>query len=89
MFNDKIGQNFVIEQAQAPSITLTLTEVKPLRNFANAPRPPFSLLFRSRGEGALPQRMYPLRHSALGLHSIFLVPVGRDGDEVSYEAVFN
>lgn len=89
MFSDKIGQDFVIEEESSPSIALTLTEVKPLRNFANAPRPPFSLLFKSKSEDPLPQRMYPLRHAALGLRSIFIVPVGRDGDEFSYEAVFN
>lgn len=89
MFSDKIGQGFVIEEPDMPAIELTLTEVKGLPNFANAPRAPFSLLFTSHGKGVLPQRMYPLRHAALGLHSIFLVPVGRDGDKASYEAVFN
>ncbi len=89
MFSDKIGEAFVIEEANAPSIALTLAEVKPLRNFANMPRPPFSLLFKIKGDDVLPQRIYPLRHAALGLHSIFLVPVGRDSDGISYEAVFN
>jgi hypothetical protein len=88
-FSDKIGQAFVVEQADAPAIALTLTEAKPLRNFANAPRAPFSLVFIAKGDSALPQRMYALRHAALGLQSIFLVPIGKDGDTVSYEAVFN
>src|SRR5262249_32680407 len=88
-FSDKIGQAFVIEETDAPAVELTLTEAKPLRNFANAPRAPFSLVFTSRGDFVLAQRMYPLRHPALGLQSIFLVPIGRNGEEVSYEAVFN
>jgi hypothetical protein len=33
--------------------------------------------------------MYPLRHAALGLHAIFLVPIGRDGNVVTYQAIFN
>lgn len=88
-FSDKVGQAFVIEESNAPAVELTLTEAKPLRNFANSPRAPFSLVFTSRGDFVLPQRMYPLRHPALGLQSIFLVPIGKDGDKVSYEAVFN
>ncbi len=89
MFSDKIGQRFAIEEADTPAIELTLTEVKPLRNYANAARAPFSLVFTVNGKGVLPQRMYPLRNAALGLHSIFLVPIGRDGETFRYEAVFN
>lgn len=88
-FSDKIGQAFVIEESAGPSIALTLTEAKPLRNFAIASRAPFSLVFTAKGDPVLPQRMYALRHAALGLQSIFLVPIGKDGDTVSYEAVFN
>lgn len=89
MFSDKIGQTFVIEEAETPAIELTLTEARPLRNFANAPRHPFALMFTTTGVGVLMQRMYALRHAALGLQTIFLVPVGRDGGTVSYEAIFN
>jgi hypothetical protein len=89
MFSNKIGQAFVIEEDDMPAIELLLTEAKALRNFANVPRAPFSLLFTTSGIGVLQQRMYALRHAALGLQSMFLVPVGRDGDTVSYEAVFN
>ena len=89
-FSDKIGEAFVIEESDGPPlIALTLTEAKPLRNFANAPRAPFSLVFTAKGDPVLPQRMYALRHAALGVQSIFLVPIGKDGDTVSYEAVFN
>jgi len=89
MFNDKISQAFVVEEAESPQIELTLIEAKALRNFANAPRAPFSLVFTSQGDFVLPQRMYPLRHPVLGLQSVFLVPIRKDGDKVSYEAVFN
>ena len=44
MFSDKIGQGFVIEEPDMPAIELTLTEVKALRNFANAPRAAHSLI---------------------------------------------
>lgn len=89
MFRDKIGQAFVIEESATPAIELRLAEARALRNFANAPRAPFSLLFTTKGQDVLQQRMYALRHAKLGLQSIFLVPIGRDGDTVRYEAVFN
>jgi hypothetical protein len=89
MFADKLGQTFILEEADAPAVEFTLAEVTPLRNFANLPREPFSLIFVTRGIEALPQRMYPLRHADLGLQSIFLVPIGHKEDEVTYQAIFN
>jgi hypothetical protein len=89
MFADKLGQAFILEEEDVPPIEFTLTEATPLRNFANLPREPFSLIFVTRGIEALPQRMYALRHADLGLHSIFVVPIGRQGDEVTYQAIFN
>lgn len=89
VFNDKVGQAFVIEEPGIPAIKLTLTEAAATRNYANAQRVPFSLLFTSDGVGVLPQRIYALRHADLGLQSIFLVPIGKNGDQVTYEAVFN
>jgi hypothetical protein len=88
-FSDKIGQAFVLEEAGNPPIKLTLTEAKPIQNYAKAARAPFSLLFTTQGDFVLPQRMYALRHAALGLQSIFLVPIAKDRDKVTYEAVFN
>jgi hypothetical protein len=88
-FSDKVGQVFIIEEADYPAIELTLTEVSPLRNYAKLKREPFSLLFTSQGNGVLPQRMYALRHAALGLHSIFLVPIAGSNENVTYQAVFN
>ena len=89
MFADKLGQAFILEEEDVPAIEFTLTEATPLRNFANLPREPFSLIFVTRGIDPLPQRMYALRHAELGLQSLFLVPIGRKGDEVTYQAIFN
>jgi hypothetical protein len=89
MFNDKSGQAFMLERSDAPPITMTLAEVTPLRNYANAPRAPFSLIFTAKGEDVLEQRMYELRHAALGPKWFFLVPVGKKDDTVSYQAIFN
>jgi hypothetical protein len=88
-FSDKVGQDFVIDGSDSPPIALTLTEAKPMRNFGNVARAPFSLLFTTKGDFVLPQRMYALRHVTLGQQTIFLVPVGRDGESTTYQAIFN
>jgi hypothetical protein len=88
-FNDKVGQTFALDEADAPAIPLTLTEAKPLRNYANAKREPFSLLFTSQGDFVLPQRIYGLRHDVLGPVSIFLVPLSHEGGITTYQAIFN
>ena len=51
-------------------------------------RQPFSLLFLGPADPVLPQRIYRLEHDVLGLLEIFLVPIGRDEDGTTYEAVF-
>jgi hypothetical protein len=89
IFSDKVGQPFVVDEPGVPAIELTLVEVVPLRNFANAARAPFSLLFTSRGSAVLPQRIYALRHAVLGLQMIFLVPIAGNSESVTYQAIFN
>ena len=89
MFNDKSGQAFVLERPDAPVIELTLTEVTALRNYANAARAPFSLIFTTQGADVLHQQMYELRHATLVPKWFFLVPIGKKGDTVSYQAIFN
>jgi hypothetical protein len=89
LFGDRIGQTWVIDEPNAPAIALTLTEVESLRNYAKSAREPFSLAFVTHGDFVLPQRMYALRHAALGPMSIFLVPIAKSGDTTTYQAVFN
>jgi hypothetical protein len=89
LFSDKIGQIWVLDEADAPPIELTLTEAEPLRNYAKLKREPFTLFFTTSGDFVLPQRLYALRHSTLGPMAIFLVPIGRQGDTTTYQAVFN
>jgi hypothetical protein len=89
MFSDKVGQAFIFEETGFPALELTLIEAKALRNYGNAAREPFSLLFTSQGSAVLPQRNYALRHAALGLQSIFLVPIAGSQEKVTYQAIFN
>ena len=89
LFSDKVNQIWVVDEPEAPPIELTLTEVEPLKNYAKVAREPFSLYFTTTGDFVLPQRLYALRHSTLGPMTIFLVPIGRQGDTTTYQAVFN
>lgn len=90
-FADKIGHSFALDGPEAPPIALTLTEAAalPNHNLAGRAREPFSLFFTTTGNFILPQQMYGLRHETLGSLAIFLVPVGREGDTVTYQAIFN
>ena len=89
MFSDKVGQAFIVEESEFPAIEMTLAEVKPIPNYANAARAPFSLLFKTRGFGVLLQRMYTLRHRGFRGAGFFLVPIGMKDDVVTYQAIFN
>jgi hypothetical protein len=89
LFSDKVGQTWVLDEPDAPAVELTLTEVEAMRNYGKLKREPFSLWFTTRGNFVLPQRLYALRHAALGQMAIFLVPIGREGDVTTYQAVFN
>jgi hypothetical protein len=89
LFSDKIGQIWVLDEPDAPPIELTLAETEPLRNYAKLKREPFSLSFTAKGDIMLSQRLYAPRHSTLGQMTIFLVPIARQGDTTTYQAVFN
>lgn len=89
LFSDKVGQVWTVDEPQSQPVELTLTEVEPVRNYAKLEREPFSLLFTTKGNFVLPQRIYGLKHASLGAMSIFLVPVGREGDVTTYQALFN
>jgi hypothetical protein len=89
MFYNKSGEAFALERPDAPAITLTLIDVTALRNYANTARAPFSLIFTTRGADVLPQQLYELRHAELGSMWFFLVPIGKTGDTVSYQSIFN
>lgn len=90
-FADKVGEVFAISEQDVPAIPLTLREAEPLNPTLAQPgvRPPFSLIFLARDPRVLPQRIYRMEHNGLGELSIFLVPIGKDAEGVSYQATFN
>ena len=51
-------------------------------------RQPFSLIFRGPREPVLPQAIYALAARHLGALEIFVVPIARNAEGVSYQAIF-
>lgn len=90
-FAGKLGEVFVIGEPDFPAIPLTLAEAEllPARMGPKGVRPPFSLIFLGKDPRVLPQRLYRLEHDEMGEVTIFLVPVGKGADGVSYQATFN
>jgi hypothetical protein len=92
-FDPRLNDRFLVRLGSDRAIEVQLIEVRALREVpAQGPaakRAPFSLLFRGPGDCYLPQRIYPVEHGQLGTLSIFLVPLGPDGEGMLFEAVFN
>ena len=90
-FAPLVGDGFALDDEGAGRLVLELLEARAIEAGApagGAARVPFSLLFRGPGEPVLPQRIYSLRHDALGALEIFIVPVARQPDGMRYEAIF-
>ena len=84
-FVEHVGRSFRVQTGAAP-VDLVLFEVTGLDA---EPERPFSLLFRGPASRPLPQQIHALEHPPLDAFELFLVPVGREGDALIYEAVFN
>ena len=52
-------------------------------------RKPFSLVFLGPPQFVLPQAIYRFEHDGLGTFEIFIVPIGRTAQGVTYEVVFS
>ena len=85
-FGSHVGDVFSLRSA-AGEVSLRLVEVRKLGHAQRAGGA-FSLEFVSPPGPVLPQAIYALDHSTLGSLAIFLVPLGRTPDGVTYEAIF-
>ena len=88
----RIGEEFRLRADVEPPFVLRLSEARP------GPRDPavavytgrpFSLLFRGPQAPVLRQGMHDLESNTLILAGLFVVPLGPDGDDQLYEAVFS
>ena len=83
-----VGERFDV--AEVPGTTWILVEA---RGYGEVLDPTthasFSLLFRGAPDPVVAQQIVTLRHPARGDQAIFVTPIGRDADGVTYQAVFN
>lgn len=89
-FEPQLNQCFTIAWPEG-QLEATLVEVSSSgRSRSEASREPFSLIFEApRESGLLNQGCYTVSNDAMGGNTIFLVPVGENGDNYQYQAVFN
>ncbi len=78
-FNARLGDGSTAE--------FSLEKVSELN--ANGVTRSFSLTFCAPGNVPVEQSIYQLSHETLGAVELFLVPVGRDGDGIYFESIFN
>jgi hypothetical protein len=85
-FRPHLGTSFRLADKSAEFELLDVTE----REGAAQPgsRLSFSVVFRGPSEPVLEQRIRRVEHDSIGVLELFLVPIGRDGGGVLYEAVF-
>jgi hypothetical protein len=94
-FTPHIGTEFVCRTPDGGAYPLRLSEaVGEAEQGRKSPgkeefRSPFSLLFQGPESPVLPQSVYPLEHTELGTLALFIVPIGREGGDILYQAVFN
>ncbi|WP_049622060.1 DUF6916 family protein [Frateuria defendens] len=91
-FAGHVNETFDVALDQDGGSVFTLVEARPLpvqRAVPGMVRAPFSLLFRHESAILFPQKIYQMKHAALGEFGIFLVPVARDRDGFIYQALFN
>jgi hypothetical protein len=84
-FEPLVGDAFVI--AEPARVELELADAKSAGDWPGG-RQPFRLLFRGPRDPLLAQSIYRLEHAVLDPLEIFIVPIARDGDHTSYEAIF-
>jgi hypothetical protein len=88
-FANELGSPFQLKYGADAPLRLELIEATAATPSAvGARRTPFSLLFRGPRQPVLPQKIYRLAHERLGRLEIFIVPLGPDGEGMTYEAIF-
>ena len=87
MFEENLNTRFWLLNEGSEPYAMELFELSD--GYSNPRQEQFSLHFRGDRNQIFPQRIYPMRHDAIGDFDLFLVPVGRDETGTLYEAVFN
>jgi hypothetical protein len=90
VFAPLLGQSFALVDGDSET-ALELVSVQERPEFRSGPefRVPFFLEFSSLSPTPKPQRIYRLKHAALGEIELFLVPLRRDAKGCLYQSTFN
>jgi len=86
-YADCLESVFRVDPASGNQLELTLQQVSEPGNCPGHEN--FSIILRGPAEKMLQQGIYAFEHDRLGLQEIFIVPVARDEQGISYEAIFN
>ncbi len=86
-FRELLNGVFEVRGASGSPIALKLIGVNEKRESPGHEQ--FSLTFRGPREPALDQRIWRFEHHAMGSQDLFAVPIGRDGEGMLYEVIFN
>lgn len=89
-FTPRHGETFHVRLDDGSAVEIRLSQVEgSTERTARVGREPFSLTFRGPLRPILPQRIYTLENAEMGSIAIFLVPLGPEGGEMRYQAVFS
>jgi hypothetical protein len=86
-FASQVNSRFHLIAGPESAMEVELIEFK--AGSKSAHHEAFSIVFRAPAEAPLEQRIYRLEHESMGGFELFLVPIGKSPEGVSYEAVFN
>lgn len=87
-FEPRKGETFTLSAEDAGEVELELASVQGTGLQGKAPREQFSLHFHGPSDPLLPQSIYRLENAEMGAMELFLVPIARSEEGVTYEAVF-
>lgn len=89
-FMPLLGQDFNIRFPGGAPAVAQLEEVVELPGYSPLERKPFSIILQTDQQTSYYlQSIYTIEHPALGPLPVFLVPVGKKGKGMQYEAVFS
>lgn len=86
-FVKHLNTKFRLRLNEHESVEAELTEVS--EHLLSPRQERFAVVFRTSNETFLGQGLRPIEHDQMGEFVLFLVPIGRDDEGTSYEAVFN
>jgi len=85
--SEHLNTTFRIRLPDSASVDVELTEVTGGRQTSRQEQ--FSIVFRGPSNAPLGQGTYSIEHEEFGSFDLFLVPVAKDDQGFSYQAVFN